>query len=111
MPQPLRDILQKLNEYKSNNQSIAFVSFFDTLSDTHKQYVSRLLVEFEQDMTPELFDTLLLALQKQQWKVITLTIKDQLTQAKQAGDESKVAQILQDYLELKSKMLPQVART
>lgn len=111
MPQPLRDILQKLNEYKSNNQSIAFVSFFDTLSDTHKQYVSRLLVEFEQDMTQELFDTLLLALQKQQWKVITLTIKDQLTQAKQAGDESKVAQILQDYLELKSKMLPQVART
>jgi len=111
MPEPLRDILQKLNEYKSNNQSIAFVSFFDTLSDTHKQYVSRLLVEFEQDMTPELFDTLLLALQKQQWKVITLTIKDQLTQAKQAGDESKVAQILQDYLELKSKMLPQVART
>jgi DNA primase len=111
MPQPLRDILQKLNEYKSNNQSIAFVSFFDTLSDTHKQYVSRLLVEFEQDMTPELFDTLLLALQKQQWKVITLTIKDQLTQAKQAGDENKVAQILQDYLELKSKMLPQVART
>jgi DNA primase len=111
MPQPLRDILQKLNEYKSNNQSIAFVSFFDTLSSTHKQYVSRLLVEFEQDMTSELFDTLLLALQKQQWKVITLTIKDQLTQAKQAGDESKVAQILQDYLELKNKMLPQVART
>jgi|GEM_PF-275996 len=111
MPRPLRDILQKLNEYKSNNEQIAFVSFFDTLADTHKQYVSRLLVEFEQDMTPELFETLLLALQKQQWKVITLEIKEQLTQAKEAGDESKVAQILQDYLELKKKMLPQVART
>lgn len=111
LPVPLRDILQKLQEYKSTHQSIAFVSFFDTLSDTHKQYVSRLLVEFEQDMTPELFESLLLALQKQQWKVITLTIKDQLTQAKQAGDEAKIAQILQDYLEVKKKMLPQVART
>lgn len=111
MRPPLRDILQKFNEYKSNNQSIAFVSFFDTLSDTHKQYVSRLVVEFEQDITPELFDTLLLALQKQQWKTITLAIKNQLTQASQAGDDGKVAQILQDYLELKKKILPHVARS
>lgn len=110
MPNPLRDILARFFEYKGDNQSIAFVSFFDTLSDTHKQYVSRLLVEFEQEVTPELFETLLITLQKQQWKSITVAIKEQLTQAKEAGDEEKVTQILQDYLELKKKVLPQVTR-
>ncbi len=111
MPSPLREILVQLIEFRSENQSVAFVPFFDTLSDTHKQYVSRLLVEFEGQITPELFETLLLSLQKQQWKMVTQSIKDQLNQAKHDGDETKIAQILHDYLELKKKILPQVSRS
>lgn len=105
LPRPLRDILNKLKDIKTENPTIGFPQFFDQLIPEERQYVSRLLLEHEESIEPATFDQLLLQLQKKHWKVIVHDIKTKIAQAKKAGDHEKVEQMLRDFLELKHKML------
>ncbi len=100
---PLQDILAQLKELKEKSGNITFGSFFDTLNERDRQYVSKLLLEEDEIVDPTAFDKLLGQLQKKQWKSIVQTIKTQLTRAQQEGDADKEALILRDFMELQSK--------
>jgi len=105
LPSPLRDILAQLKETKEKTETVTFGYFFDTLNECDKQYVSKLLLEEDEIVDHTAFDKLLGQLQKKQWKIIVQDIKTQLALAKQQGNSEKVALILQDFMELQSKLL------
>lgn len=105
LPCPLRDILKKLQHSKGENPTIEFSLFFDGLEAEERLYVSRLLLEHEENIEPSAFDNLLLQLQKKHWKVIVHDIKTKIAEAKKAGDHERVEQMLRDFLDLKQKML------
>lgn len=105
LPNPLRDILEKLKIIKDEHGFIKFVDFFDRLSDIEKNYVSKLLLEHEQEVLPATFEQLIMQLHKKNWKVIVHTIKEKIAQAKNNGDLVGVARIMQDFQELKQAMM------
>ena len=109
MPGPLKTILKQLEQLKDSDASINFTQFFDTLDQQNKQYVSNLLLQYDQITSQEL-EQLLVQLQKRQWKVIVRTIKQRLAQAKTEGNEKKVKQILNDFLALKQKIIAEVTQ-
>lgn len=104
LPAPLGGILEQLKKIKEMAQTISFGSFFDTLSERDKQYISRLLLEEYEMIDSVTFDKLLEQLQKKQWKTIVRDIKIQLTQAKEEGNTEKIALLLQDFVELQNKL-------
>ena len=105
LPSPLRNILVQLKATKEKEKTLTFGSFFDTLNEHEKQYVSRLLLEEDEIVDNAAFDKLLEQLQKKQWKIIVRDIKAQLTQAKQEGNANKIALILHDFMELQNKLI------
>lgn len=105
LPSPLRGILAQLKATKEKNKTLTFGSFFDTLNEREKQYVSKLLLEEDEIVDTVAFDKLLEQLQKKQWKIIVRDIKAQLTQAKQEGNADKAALILRDFVELQNKLM------
>lgn len=105
LPNPLRDILNRLKLLKNENAGIDFIHFFDKLNEHEKQYVSKLLLEHEEDTLPETFEHLLLQLHKKNWKVIVHTITTKLAEAKKMGDQENVERIMQDFLNLKQAIV------
>ncbi len=106
MPTPLDGILKKLCTLKSTDETVAFTQFFDALTENEKHYVSKLLLEEEEPIPSALFEELVIQLHKKQWKIIVHDIKVKLAQAKRENNENKVQQIMQDFLELKQKIVP-----
>lgn len=104
-PSSLRDILTKLKLAKEETQRINFVDFFDKLSNTEKNYVSKLLLEHEEEIFADTFEQLIMQLHKKNWKVIVHTIKTKIAQAKNNGDTASMTRIMQDFLELKQTMI------
>lgn len=107
---PLRDILMQLKATKEKNKNLTFGYFFDTLNEHEKQYVSKLLLKESEIVDLAGFDKLLEQLQKKQWKVIVQDIKIQLAQAKQEGNNDKIALILHDFMEIQSKFITNAHR-
>lgn len=107
---PLRDILMQLKDIKEKNKNLTFSYFFDTLNEHKKQYVSKLLLEENEIVDPTGFDKLLEQLQKKRWKVIVQDIKIQLAQAKQEGNNDKVALILRNFMEIQNKFITNTHR-
>lgn len=105
LPHPLNALLCQLHEAKKTNPAIDFIQYFDTLDERDQQYVSKLLLEFEESPDSLNFDYLLMHLQKKNWKTIVHTIQKKLAQARTAGDQEAVEKILHDFLQLKKKML------
>ena len=105
LPAPLRNILVQLKEIREKDKTITFSHFFDTLHEYDQQYISQLLIEENDILDTAAFEKLLEQLQKKQWKIIVLDIKTQLAQAKQEGNTEKVSLILQDFIELQSKLV------
>jgi len=105
LPAPLRDILKRLKEAKEETQNVNFIAFFDKLSNTEKNYVSKLLLEHEQEILPETFEQLIIQLHKKNWKVFVNSIKEKLAQAKKIGDTESVTRVTQDFLKLQQTMM------
>ncbi len=103
--QPLRDILQKLKYALNSDSTLDFVQFFDKLNEDEQQYVSKLLLEAEEQGQSQSLEILLMQLQKQHWKAMVSTIKIKLAQAQHEANEDKTKKILYDFLELKKKLL------
>ena len=101
LPSPLRDILKKLKLLKEEYAGLNFIQFFDKLNDKEKQYVSSLLLEYEEETQQTIFEQLLLHLHKKNWKVIVHDMKKKLAHAKNEGDAQKIEKLLHDFQELK----------
>ncbi len=105
LPHPLCDILKKLQEEKKKSPSLGFIQFFESLTETDQQYVSKTLLATQEDIQPSLFDQLLIQLQKKHWKVLINDIKLKLEAAKEAGDEIEVTTIMQRFTDLRKKII------
>jgi len=104
-PSPLKDILTKLKLAKIKVPSLKFTSFFDSLGDNERQYISKIVLEFDEDIEEKTFEQLLLQFQKKNWKQIVQSIKNKLSQAKKDSNDTEVTHILQQFLDLKGKLL------
>jgi len=106
LPNPIKEIFAKLKLAKEKQKELNFVSFFDTLGENERKYVSKLLLEFEGNIEQKAFEKLLLQFQKKNWKFIVNKIKEKLEHAKRESNDSKIASLLQNFSNLKKKLLP-----
>ena len=97
-------ILKVLQFLKDNGNS-DFKSFFEQLNSEQQQYVSRILVTYNENENTPTFEYLLLKFHKKIWKKITYTIKMQLAQAEDSRNDEKVEEILKKFLQLKQKFV------
>lgn len=102
LPEPINGIFK---DYLINGSGHNFVSFFETLKEENKNYISKLLLEFEETIDKKTFDQLFLQFQKKHWKNIVKKIQDNLEIAKKESDEKKLSEILDKFSQLKQKML------
>jgi DNA primase len=107
IPGTLGHLFQKLTQLSSLNRSIDFATFFDTLSESEKQYVSKLLVSYEGTTEMVLLNELLPQLHKQHWKQVVRDIQARLAYAKNANNQQEVQKIMRDFLILKQKIMLQ----
>ncbi len=110
LPSPLRDILTQLKAAKEKNKNLTFGYFFDTLNEHEKPYISKLLLEENGVINTSEFEKLFEQLQKKQWKIAIQNIKSQLTQAKQEGNDDKIACILRNFMEIQNKFIADTQR-
>jgi len=105
LPDPLNKILLKLKIEKDKAQSLDFVTFFENLNENEGKYISRLLLEFDDNVEKTTFDQLFLQFQKRNWKYIVQNIKTKLFHAKKESNENEITNILNDFSKLKKKLL------
>ena len=105
LPTPFCDILKKLQGGKMENPTLGFIQFFELLLPEEQHMVSKILLETQEDIQPALFEHLLTQLQKKHWKVIVNNIKIKLEAAKQAGNDLEIAVIMQNFIDLKKKII------
>lgn len=105
LPNPIKEIFEKFINNIDNRKNHDFVSFFETLKKDDKQYLSKLLLEFEDNIEKKTFEQLFLQFQKKHWKNIVKKIKENLETARKESDENKVAEILEKFYQLKKKIL------
>lgn len=105
LPDPFCSILTQLKQAKDTNPSLDFAQFFDMLKSQEQQCISKILLEGEQDAVSSDFEQLLMHLQKKHWKQIVQATKVKLVQLEHTADKEKVEKILNNFLELKKKLL------
>ncbi len=107
---PYKAILEsRINLYMVHNVT-DFNQFFATLNGREQQLVSKVMLEEPMTESDTTFDQLVIHLHKKQWKMMVKKITQQLHQAKSTGDEVRVQEILQDFLKLKEKIVPNVTQ-
>jgi DNA primase len=105
LPTSMQTILKKLEKMKTETPSLDFIAFFDSLDSYEKEFVSKSLLECEGSFEASMFDSLVLQLQRKNWKMIVHSVKQQLDQAKKESDHIKEQQLLHHFLEMKKKLL------
>lgn len=105
LPNGIRAILEKLEALSLTPASMDFVTFFDSLDSYEKEFVSKSLLECEGHFEASTFDSLVLQLQRKNWKTIVHSIKQELNKAKREGNHPREQQLLHHFLEMKKKLL------
>jgi DNA primase len=105
LPHPLCDILKRLQEEKSRVRSLGFIQFFEALSPEYQQFVSKTLLQAQDNVQPIVFEQLVTQLQRKHWKVIVNNIKIKLEAAKKVGNETEIAHIMHDFSQLRRKII------
>ena len=104
MTSPLKNILRKIINNHGIEKAFDFSQIFDTLDQDDKQYVSKLLMEYDEPMEDAQFHYLRKQYQKEKWKQIIRAITIQLQQAQKNGDKQLEQEILQDYNVMKNAL-------
>jgi len=99
-------ILNKLSLAYNEQPDLDFVTFFNSLHDDEKPYVSKLLLEQDDTVDEVSFEQLLLQLQKQKWKTIVKDMKIKLIHAKNSGNDTLVKQLMHDFIMLQQQLIP-----
>jgi DNA primase len=105
MPEPLKGMLTKLWDLSKQQAPLDFTSFFDMLEAHEQIYVSQALLANPEAIPQQEFEPLMVQVQKKHWKSIVRTIQHKLTVAQELQEHAKVEKTLQDFLELKKKLL------
>lgn len=105
LPESLAQIFHKFQTYKTDVPDSDFSSFFGTLTSEEQEFVNRLLISVPDTSESTVYDQLIKQLYKKQWKVAVTQVKTQLAQAQQAGDGQRVHVLMQEFQELKQRMV------
>lgn len=105
LPGQLKAFLTTLRTLKKTTDSFEFVHFFDTLDKKEQVYISKLLIECENSADATNFETLMIQFQKKNWKNIIHDLKQKIEVAKLNKDEKKVQMLLQEFIDLKKKLI------
>jgi hypothetical protein len=108
IPEPYKAILKRRLEEHATHTIMDFSLFFAQLNTAEQQIVSKALFEESVDTDDETFDQLVVYLHRKQWKTMVKEITREIQQAKNQGDETRVQELLQDFLALKQKIVPHV---
>lgn len=106
LPSPLRDVLNTLKNARMANTALDFISFFDMLSGDEQSVVTQNMLASTTQLDENEFEQLMTQLHKKHWKLTVNTIKLKLATARSQGDNATVSTLLNDFLELKKKMVP-----
>jgi len=105
--EPLRSLLMHAKQEKELNPELEFPQFFDMLNEDEKRLVSQIMMETEEQVSSETFDQLVTQFQKRHWKVMAHDIAVQLEQAKKSQSSEAVQKLIEEFLELKKRVLEQ----
>lgn len=105
--EPLRSLLMHAKQEKDLNPELEFQQFFDMLNEDEKRVVSQVMMETEEQVSSETFDQLVTQFQKRHWKVMAHDIAVQLEQAKKSQSPEAVQKLIEEFLELKKRVLEQ----
>jgi len=105
LPEPYKAVIDTLRREKASNPSLTFAQLFPLLDESSQQLVSRIVLEYQEVITNEVFDQLIVQLQKKHWKVIVNAIKLKLEHARLQGNEQEVQTVIQEFLALQKKVL------
>lgn len=105
--EPLRSLLMHAKKEKELNPELEFQQFFDMLNEEEKRVVSQVMMETEEQVSSETFDQLVTQFQKRHWKVMAHDIAIQLEQAKKSQNPETVQKLIEEFLELKKRVLEQ----
>ena len=106
LPDPLRSILATFHANYRQQGPKPLVDQLGQFDEQTRGIVSQVVLEYDSQPNADEFQELLNQLQKKQWKIIVRDLKAQLAKAKQEGDSAKTAELLQDFLELKKTIIP-----
>ena len=102
---PLQELLKKIQRIKGDTSQLDFAQFFDTLQEQDKLLVSHLVLEGHEYEGSENLDYLLTEFQKKTWKSFVANTKLKLEQAKREQNNQAINQILDQFQQLKKKLL------
>ena len=105
LPSPLCTFVKAISELKKTGINPSFNDIFSSIDPEHKQMISKMVLEYEQEEKTVDFEALLLQLQKKHWKVIVNDIKIKLEIAKKHEDTKEVTALLNHFLDLKKKLI------
>ena len=105
LPESLAHIFRLFQKHKEESPDSDFSTFFGTLSSDEQNFVNRLLISTPISPDSTLYEQLIKQLYKKQWKIAVTRVKTQLAQAQQAGDGQGVQMLMQEFQELKQRMV------
>lgn len=107
--EPIRSLLLRLKQELKIDPHISFAQFFDKLDDGSKQFVSKIVTEYDENMAQEEFVQCVYQFQRMHWKTMTRDIVARLEQAKKNGQNDLANELVQEFLELKKRVLENIA--
>ena len=102
----IRCLLEKLlnlkNEKKQDSDKISlFDTFLAMLAQPDRKWVMRVSLRYDDSLTNDLYDQLVVRFCKNNWKVIVKDLRQQISVARQANDKEMVNVLLEKFLTLK----------
>ena len=102
--EPLRTVLQKLQRLQQDTTSVSFGTFFQQLTLNEQTWVSRLLVEHQQEDLAQAFEELLLQFHRNHWRAIVKGVRHKLATASAQDDDQAIREIAIAFEALKKKL-------
>ncbi len=101
---PIKDILKKIIDLKNKNKNFKFDDFQTYSENSETQFINKILMEQQEDLKNN-FKQLIIQFQKKNWKNISINIKRQLNLAQQNADSEAVLKIINNFQNLKKKLI------
>jgi len=102
---PIRSIVHTIFVLLQSGVSCVFDRFFKQLDERQKLYVTKGLLEQNENINEEIFGQLFFQLQKKKWKRVVQETKIKLMLVKQEGNEEHVKKLLTNFLHLKKRIM------
>jgi len=98
-------LLHKLEIFvKKCNSLNCFTAFIDNLDEPDRRWVLQVSLKFEQDVSRDFFEQLLMLFRRSHWKKIIQNIRLDIAKAKQQADKEKLQELFDRFSKLKKEI-------